>query len=230
MINESIYWKNELLDISNKLQNKTNIIKWTNSDNADFEKQIMIGFYIIRKLIESKKLTNKIISTNLKGFKYPNNGKKLNWMNNHKFIEFYSFDKKNKTKFDLQFLINLFIHSYIFKVILNFNDINVRKKIESDIQISDNEYYELDKKNEKSIIGIWVNSDSQKDDFLYEIELEKIIYLFNKVGNCNITKRSMFYNFKTNDYDIIQSEEEILISEEIENEIKEIEKNTCKST
>lgn len=221
MINESIYWRKELLRISTSLKKKKDINIWTNVKNAEFEKEIMIGFFIIRKLIESNKLTNRIISTNIKGLKYPSNGKKINLMNNHKFLEFYDFKKESIAKFDLQFLINLFVHSYIFFAILEVTDENYKYE---DNETS-YEYSKIYAKAPKKITSILFNSDTLKDEFLYEIELEKITNLFDTIGKCEVTARKMKFNAKKNDYDIFQTDEKTQITTEMERMLTELESN-----
>lgn len=223
MICESYYWREELLRIASSLKKKNKIIDWTASMNAEFEMEIMIGFYIIRKLIEANKLTNKLISTNIKGYKYPSNGKVMTFMNNHRFHEFYDMNNRASNKFDMRFLINQFVHSYIFYPLLEIDKSDNCDSL--DTNISDDEYSKQFSRKEKSIVGILFNSDENRSEHLYEIRLNKIYCLFEEVGMCNITKASYIFNPKKNDFDIIQSDEEVTISEDIQQIIKEIEKN-----
>lgn len=216
MIAESYYWREELLKIANNIKEKHQIIEWTDSDNAEFEKEIMIGFYIIRKLIEANKLTNRIIATNIKGHKFQSVGKQITFMNNHRFPELYDLQNKLKNKFDLRFLINQFVHSYIFYPVIDFTDPEFRNSISE--SISDEEYDELYQKAEKKIVSIYFNSDDNKDKFLYEIDIKKITGLFEEVGKCDITSMSLVYNSKKKDYDISLSNE----LQEIPDEIKKM--------
>jgi len=213
MITESYYWREELLKIANNIKGNNQIIDWTDSDNAEFEKEIMIGFYIIRKLIEANKLTNRIISTNIKGYKFQKVGEQITFMNNHRFHEFYDLQKQLKNKFDLRFLINQFVHSYIFYPIIDFVNPEIRKNISDNV--SDEEYEQLYQNEEKQIVGIWFNSDDNKDKFLYKIDLIKIINLFEVVGKCDITSMSLVYSPQTKDYDISSSNEIQAIPDEL---------------
>ena len=55
MIGESYYWKKELVKLAIKLDKRTKQKRaWTEAQHGTFEKEITIGFYIIRKLIEAK--------------------------------------------------------------------------------------------------------------------------------------------------------------------------------
>ena len=60
MIWESQYWKDELLRTASKLNKRLNQKRWPESSMASLEKEIMIGFYIIYKLIAAHKLSNYI--------------------------------------------------------------------------------------------------------------------------------------------------------------------------
>lgn len=115
MIHESIYWKRELTKLSKKLTARIPYKRfWTGAQNGAFEKEVMNGFYMVRKLLESQKLPNIIASTKLIGRKYPNNGTDVHLMNNHRFFEHYDFDNGKDEKFDLKFLINQIVHKLYF--------------------------------------------------------------------------------------------------------------------
>ena len=207
MILESYYWREELIKTSIKL-NKRRIVKkeWSPSYYAKFEKEIMFGFYIIRKLIEANKLTNRLVSTKIECKKYLNNGKKLTIKNNFFFEENYWFENYTTTKCDLKFLNNQFIHSYIFSPVISIVDERNLKLLENE-KLSDDENFEIYESAKKEVTAILFNSDKNKNNALYEININKVIELFNEVGNCNITSISMKYNEKKQDWDTIQTDE-----------------------
>ena len=67
--------RKELVKLATKLEKRISFSgSWTDSQYGTFEKEIMIGFYMIRKLRDSFKLTNNIISTKISGIKYPSKG------------------------------------------------------------------------------------------------------------------------------------------------------------
>jgi len=130
MISESYYWRREILKISNRIKRRTeNYKEWNDEDYGNFEKDIMFGFYIIRKLMESFKLTNKLGSTKIECSVYPHRGERINFRNNNRFFNFYDFDSKTVKKFDLKFLINQFVHSYIFKPTFDVVDDEIKRII-----------------------------------------------------------------------------------------------------
>lgn len=176
MIFESYYWKRDLLKLSRKLIKRKSLKIWNNADLAEFEKEIMFGFYAIRKLAESRKLSDATRFTKLTGRKIPNNGKVVHLMNNHRYTDFYNFDQIKANKFDLQFLSNQIVHSYVFSPY--FSEVD-----ESDM-----------------LFGIHFNSDKNRNEWLYEISIDIIIDLFKKVGNDYPWDMTLSFDQKKKDY------------------------------
>jgi hypothetical protein len=56
MIYESHYWKDELQAIAKKLRRRRAQRRWSESSFANLEKEVMVGFYSVRKLYEASKL------------------------------------------------------------------------------------------------------------------------------------------------------------------------------
>jgi hypothetical protein len=224
MIHESYYWRNELINISEKINNKIKVEKdWSDAKNAKFEKNIMFGFYIIRKLMEANKLTNVIGSTKFQLKMYKNIGKQVTLMNNHRFYENYDLEKSQIVKRDLKFLINQFVHSYSFIPIVSVVDEKTLKLMENE-KLSEEEMTEIYQSGERELTGILVDTDTNKNDFLFEIDISSIIEIFKKVGECNVTRIEMKYNSKKGDYDTIQLDGENEISEETKALIEKMEK------
>jgi hypothetical protein len=62
MIYESRFWKDNLIKQANVLRAKTTQKRWTEASSARLEQTIMLGYYSIRKLVESQKLSNLVIN------------------------------------------------------------------------------------------------------------------------------------------------------------------------
>ena len=207
MIAESHSWKNELIIISNRIEKQVHTKKdWSGKKYTRFEKDVMFGFYIIRKLIESKKLTNRIISTNIKCDKYPNSGMDVTFMNNHRIPDLYDFKTKSNQKFELKILLNQFIHSYIFHPILALTDYNGLTFTDiSEHNVTDEELQVTYEKSRRELVSIRFNSYDKRNDFIYEINVNTLIQLFKNIGNCEVNSTIFTYNEKKKDYDIEQS-------------------------
>jgi hypothetical protein len=185
MIYESHYWKTELVKLSKKIAKRVPYKRfWTDAQNGAFEKEVMIGFYIIRKLMESQKLPNRMASTKVKGRKFANNGAAVHLMNNHRFYEFYDFDNGRNEKFDLIFLTNQIIHSYIFSPDFNIDEGS----------------------GEMTLDAIHFCSDDQRNDWLYEIKISSVIDLFNRVGVSVVTEVHLTFDPKKMDYRVVSKD------------------------
>jgi len=188
MIYESVYWKKDLLKLSRKLTKRKRSGIWDEADHADFEKEIMIGFYIVRKLSEAQKLSNETISTKLQGFKIPSNGKKINHLSISQYPEYYDFENLTQAKLDIKLIWNNIIHSYVFSPFFS------------------EEYNEL--------LGIHFTSDSKRNICLFSLDIEVIIDFFKKVGRDYPMHISMTFNETTGDYKFHSSSSPILENDE----------------
>jgi hypothetical protein len=187
MIFESSYWKDELLKLSQRLSaRRTFKRRWTEDQHGSFEKEIMIGFYIIRKLIEAQKLSNINVSTKVSGFRIPHNAGIVHRMNSHRYYEFYDFGKTESSKFDLIFLCNQIVHSYVFAPA--FIEENGKVILES----------------------IHFCSDDKRNSWLFELTVDTLIDLLNKLGEDFPSDSRMHYDEKKKDYTITNGNEEVI--------------------
>ena len=60
MIWESAYWKEELLGHARRIRRRQALKRWGDCASAGLEKDVLIGFYSIRKLIEAHKVSDEI--------------------------------------------------------------------------------------------------------------------------------------------------------------------------
>lgn len=183
MIKQSIYWKTELMKLSLKLTLGRSIKrKWNSPQYGKFEKEVMIGFYIIRKLMESQKLPNFIASMKHLGNKYPNSGANVTLINNHQLEELYNFKEGKSVKFDLKFIINQIVHSYIFSPAFEVSEMGGQLNLSS----------------------IYFCYDDHRNKWIYEITLDTIINLFKKVAQSDVTLIQYQFNIQKRDYNVVQ--------------------------
>jgi hypothetical protein len=175
MIWESRYWKNDLLRNAVYLKKKMMCQRWTESTMANFEKTIMIGFYIIRKLLEAKKLSGDTIAYTFRAITYRCKNKNVNILNWHKVIELYNLENGVKEDLDLRYVSNKIIHSFVFIGVFGENN---------------------------NIEAVMFNSDQSKNEKLYSINVIDIIYLFEKAGNDYPEHIEYKLNQKTNEYEV----------------------------
>ncbi len=200
MVHDSYYWRKELIKISKSLKKRIQYKKeWNDSKYAKFEKEIMFGFYIVRKLLEANKLTSDFSSLKLEYKVYPSKGKPITLMNNHRFNENYDLENPTIEKRELRFFINQFVHSYIFSPIISVVDKDIETKID-DGSLMEDEIIEIYDNADKELLGVFFNSDNNKYDSLFEMQIGTIRKLFKKVGKCNVTRIEMKYDEQKEDY------------------------------
>lgn len=156
MMTESRYWKDELLKISARLRNFVPLDKMTDNDLGGLEKDLLIGFYSVRKLMEAvTKITDQTKAATLEVVSYPNTGP-VTYLSRNDLSRIYNLGRPNRESRDAWFVSNLFIHSYI-------------------LDLCADECEELQ--------GVYVTSDHKKDTKLYHISIGEICTLFERVGN-----------------------------------------------
>lgn len=169
MIWESSYWKEPLLESASWLR-RVRFRKNTRERTlARVEKEIFIGFYSIRKPLEAIK-----VSDNTKNSKHEltwySNTKTANYLNWHKIEDLYNLSSTNKETRDLEYVCNLFIHSYIFSLA-----------------------------GEERLEGVYINSENTKNKKLYFISLNTILVIFRLVGRDYPANQSFSRNPETNE-------------------------------
>ncbi|CAC9436401.1 hypothetical protein [uncultured Gammaproteobacteria bacterium] len=115
MIHESHYWKEPLLK-SAKWLSRLRLNENTRKNTyVKLEKELMLGFYSVRKLIETIKISDSTKKIKFK-IQWYKNTKKVDWLNHTCIDENYDLTKPNGEEKDIKFICNLFIHSYVFVV------------------------------------------------------------------------------------------------------------------
>jgi hypothetical protein len=151
MIWESSYWKDDLLRQAKMLRARVRQRRWPESSSAKVEQTLLGGFYAVRKLIESKKLTDSLKSKAIQVTEFAPAGKTVHLHNWHHIDRLYNLDTPKKAKIDLLSLCDQFVHSYIF--LLSFDEGSKLK-------------------------GVFVTSDTKRISCLYHIDVQHVIDIF----------------------------------------------------
>ncbi|ELA9373332.1 hypothetical protein QUO16_004659 [Vibrio parahaemolyticus] len=175
MIWESSYWKEPLLESASRLRKFSTS---TISDELDFvtiEKDIFLGFYTIRKLMDTAKIStaNKEITLALK---YYPNIKSVDYLNWHKIDELYDLDSNRQETRKVRFVCNLMIHSYVFLPDLT---------------------------EDQQLNGFYFASDTDKNKKLYHLGVTDVIDTFELFGNDYPSKSAMTRNEDTGEWEFI---------------------------
>lgn len=177
MIWESCYWKETLIELCSRIEKWECNRKLDEPDFVEIEQRLMIGFYSIRKLIEAKKISDKVVNAKFNGNSYKNikNVTNLNW---HKIEELYDLSNYTKIKLKIPFICNQIIHSYVFVI--------------DELYIG-------------GLSGICMCSDYKRNKELYHVSSAELKNIFSLVGKDHPYAGCRTFNQKTKDYDIIQA-------------------------
>lgn len=172
---ESRYWKDDLLKHAKALKPVKRPKRWSEKRQVNFEKEIIISFFKIRKLFETNKVSSASRKYNAKIFRYPIGAKKVNNMNYWDIDEIYDLTNKIEVEKNIVFICNQLIHggaTFTFR-----ND-------------------------DRNWGGIYTCSDFERSRYIYQIPIEKIITIFNLVGNDFPHHLSYTYSEELGDYKI----------------------------
>lgn len=178
---ESFYWKKNLKRDISFISNKMDINLEEIEDDEKFEQifstieiKLFTIAYSLRKLIDTRKVSDNLSDIQLKVFAYPKNSKILTVMNNHRFEEQYEFENKIEKKLKIRNIYNQIIHSYTFQLV------GYRNKI----------FY------------LFFNSDHQKNKYLFKLKIKDFLKVVEKFANNYPSSISMTYCEDLGDYKV----------------------------
>lgn len=155
MIWESTPWKEGLLSDAEKF---ASLHVAEEEAAVEFEKAIFVAAIAIRKLMEAKKLTDRVASLNLKCTRVPlhKGGRVPDLGNWHRVDEFYDYTGASDGTISLREFANQLIHSYIFGPITADSG--------------------------GKLVGFFVASDNGRKHQLYEFAIEEVIDALRLIG------------------------------------------------
>lgn len=116
MIWESWPWKKDLERRSAALNKRINQTRWLESSLANVEQDVFLSAYIIRKLLDAKKLSDEVESIALHAKYSIRTGRVPDIMNWHRFEEFYDLAHPTAVDVCLRDFCDQIIHSFVFMV------------------------------------------------------------------------------------------------------------------
>lgn len=164
MILESSFWKDDLLKLADKLQLRIIQKRWGGKNIFALEKDLFIGFYAIRKLIESEKISDSVKLKQYRVSEFEYRGSRNLVFNTFSFDK-YKFDQPKKRALTISQICNQFIHSFYF--LPSFSE-------------------------EGNLIGFYICSDHQRIKSIFLITIFDIIDIYNVIGNNYPSKITKF--------------------------------------
>lgn len=110
---ESQYWKEELNRIAETLKPLQEPPQWSEWACCIVERDLMIGFFIIRRLIELNKVSSRTRGFSMKVYSYPAQGIDITEMNNHRIFDNYDVENESPETKSPKYISNQFIHANI---------------------------------------------------------------------------------------------------------------------
>lgn len=159
MIINSVVWKKELLHSADRLEKEKSQRRWTDHSAFMVERDIMIGAYAVRKLMEApgrltdqvKALSPRVVSHRLIAPTPPDWWAATDWW------ELYDMESPIERNVSLRFFCNLIVHSFVFAF----------------------EGYPED----EGLAGVFVNSEYESEKALFFISTDTFVKIFRAVGN-----------------------------------------------
>lgn len=179
MIWESSYWKADLLRFADQLGRARKTASSSASKTyVSVEKAVLMGAFVVRRLVESHKLSDSTAGMLLRVNRVPPTGKRVTLLNNHRLEELFDFARSGRSRQALPFLCNQAIHSYIFAV---YSD-----------------------RTGKRLAGVFMASDWQRNRALFAVPLAELERAFRKAGSDYPTESVSVFDEKLGDYRVEQ--------------------------
>lgn len=152
MVSHPKYWRKNLKKMSESLKKRYNQQRWDVRSENKVEKEVFIGFFMVRKLIENDLVAQAIKDRNIELMEYD----KISDTYNDPLMFPRSYDLMNGNKVQLTYrkLANQFIHSYYLSPFVPLK---------------------------KSLVGFYFASDWNHSERIYYLSLLEVIQVYNSV-------------------------------------------------
>jgi hypothetical protein len=172
---ESCYWKEELLRIAKLIQPVLKPCRWTERSHCVVERDVMIGFFIVRRLIEFKKVSAKVRDFKIEVYSCPNRGKYVTLLNRGELDKLYHVNEERKETKTPLYIANQFVHAYTSFVARD---------------------------ETRNWWSMYVVSDFDRNDCIWRVPIDSIRALFLSASKDYPHSVSWTYNPDKRDYDI----------------------------
>jgi hypothetical protein len=116
VIGESRHYKNQLLRFAKNLAAWHQKPRWTESRFDEYEYRVFTSFFIIRRLLECNKLSERVAQREVPVDVYRPTGERITLMSRHDVCELYDLNRPSSVRRPLPFICNQVIHSYVFQI------------------------------------------------------------------------------------------------------------------
>ena len=172
---ESCYWKEELARIAKLIRPAKLRPRWSGRAHCVVERDLMLGFFIARRLIKLHKVSSVSREFSMKVFSCPSRGKHVHRMNCHDIYDLYNLEKERRETKKPFYISNQFIHAYT-------------------------SFVARDEKRNWS--DVYVVSDYDRNDCIWRVPIPEIRRLFSVASRDYPHSVHMIYDQKKRDYQV----------------------------
>ena len=116
MIWESHYWKEPLLKMADRIERYSKKTALTEKQGAQYERDIFIGYYTVRKLFEAAgKISDDTRSATMSLCWFPKKAGApiVDWYNRNEFWDLYNLDERHHERREALFVAHRVVHSFV---------------------------------------------------------------------------------------------------------------------
>ena len=175
---ESRYWKEELTRIAKTIRPTKTPPRWSERGHCVVERDVMVGFFIVRRLIELHKVSSATRDFIMRVFSCPARAKRVHWFNEHDIHELYDLGRERRETKKPLYLSNQFIHAYTSFVARN---------------------------ESRNWSDVYVVSDFDRNDCIWRIPISEIRRLFKVAAQDYPHTVTTVYNHEKGDYEVSTS-------------------------
>jgi hypothetical protein len=169
---ESLYWKEELARIAKSIRPVTKPKRWSERAVCVVERDVMIGCFIVRRMIELHKTSSRVTELKLDVFSTPV-VKPVTKMSRFSIEENYDWKAEKEVKKAVLYVCNQCMHAYVSFV---------------------------DRASDRNWSNLLVVSDYDRNNVIWRIPFSTLIQLFETVAKDWPASYSMVYDDKLGDY------------------------------
>lgn len=172
---ESKYWKEELQRIEKCLRRVSNPPRWTERLVCITERDIMGGFFIVRRLVELYKTSSKTREFKFTAHWCNRTDSKLTKINDWDLEWHYNLEKEVSVSKDIQYISNQFIHASISYVVRD---------------------------ESRNWSDVYLVSDFDRNNQIWRVSVSEIQQLFQTASDDYPSEYRMIYDEEKGDYKI----------------------------
>lgn len=155
MIEDSVPWRQELSRIADRLERRSAQKRWSDRAAFEVERDLMVGMFAIRRLIESEKSSSRLPEKKIPVAVCRLTGREPSPLDSWRPWEFYDTESTQHSELPLSKLVHEFIHSFTLTV---------------------------SAEDGQPVTGVLVASDRTKKRHVYSVSMAELVALFRYVG------------------------------------------------